>query len=137
MDVEKGKLAESNWADFFEKCGVHFEYEPHLFELGPNRGFKPDFWFPVSDTYIEVTMTRHINRKNKKLKQAREMYPDKTFMMLTRHEHRVVFGPVEEFPMIYYRLDAWTQVVENMAALIEAIKSSTTSLPVAERPWYF
>ena len=42
-------LLETKWAAFFQQLGIEFEYEP--FEL---NGWIPDFYFPNSNTLVEI-----------------------------------------------------------------------------------
>ena len=64
--------------------GVPWEYEPRTFVLeedGNGRvveAFKPDFYLPEQDLYVEVTVMKQslVTRKNRKLRKLRERYPD-------------------------------------------------------------
>lgn len=130
--TDKGKSCEEDWAGLFDKLGLHYEYEPTLFEFpGTGYGFCPDFYFPEHNVYVEVTVTRHIGRKNKKLRAVREMHPEATFILLTRHEHDYIFG---ENPMrdhlicehcddhiTFHKHEIWTQIAVNLALLLESL----------------
>jgi hypoxanthine phosphoribosyltransferase len=67
--------------DFY---GVPWEYEPRQFVLERNEqgrvssAFTPDFYLPDQDLYVEVTVMKQslVTRKNRKLRQLRELYPD-------------------------------------------------------------
>jgi hypoxanthine phosphoribosyltransferase len=67
--------------DFY---GVPWEYEPRSFALDRDeRGrvteaFKPDFYLPEQDLYLEVTVMKQslVTRKNRKIRKLRELYPD-------------------------------------------------------------
>lgn len=138
MLEDKGKSAEADWAGLWNKLGIEYEYEPHLFNLGPTSGFKPDFFFPASQTFVEVTVTRHVGRKNKKIKLARAQHPEYTFILLTRHEHRIIFGEnANDLPyprLEWHRLDSWTQAARNLAALICSITGETEDDEVSYPP---
>jgi hypoxanthine phosphoribosyltransferase len=66
--------------DFY---GVPWDYEPRTFVL--RRGsdgrvlsaFTPDFYLPDQDLFIEVTVMKQslVTRKNRKLREARRLYP--------------------------------------------------------------
>ena len=67
--------------DFY---GVPWEYEPTTFVLEEDEegrvveAFKPDFYLPEQDLYVEVTVMKQslVTRKNRKLRKLRERYPD-------------------------------------------------------------
>jgi len=64
--------------------GVPWEYEPRTFVLEEDsqgrvvEAFKPDFYLPEQDLYVEVTVMKQslVTRKNRKLRKLRERYPD-------------------------------------------------------------
>jgi hypothetical protein len=70
--------AEKALADLFEKHGIRWRYEPHVFDLEHDwrgriiRAFKPDFYLPDLDLYVECTMMKQsrTNRKNRKARDA-------------------------------------------------------------------
>lgn len=61
-----------------------WEYEPREFavEWGddgtPTRFFRPDFYLPEDDQYIEITTMNQklVTKKNRKVRQLRKLYPD-------------------------------------------------------------
>ena len=61
-----------------------WEYEPTTFVLEQDEdgriveAFKPDFYLPEQDLYVEVTVMKQslVTRKNRKLRKLRERYPD-------------------------------------------------------------
>ena len=64
--------------------GVPWDYEPTTFVLESDEdgriveAFKPDFYLPEQDLYVEVTVMKQslVTRKNRKLRKLRERYPD-------------------------------------------------------------
>ena len=64
--------------------GVPWEYEPRTFVLEEDEdgrvveAFKPDFYLPEQDLYVEVTVMKQslVTRKNRKLRKLRERYPE-------------------------------------------------------------
>jgi hypoxanthine phosphoribosyltransferase len=76
VEVECAKLL-----DYYR---VPWEYEPRTFvlEQAPDgtiiEAFKPDFYLPEQDLYLEVTVMKQslVTRKNRKLRKLRELYPD-------------------------------------------------------------
>jgi hypoxanthine phosphoribosyltransferase len=76
-------------SDALDVLGIEWVYEPREFELptkanGKKQNFRPDFYLPELDTYIEVTTQRDMNRKNRKVRLLRERYPDVTIHLMRR-----------------------------------------------------
>jgi len=63
---------------------VPWQYEPTTFVLERAadgtiiEAFKPDFYLPEQDLYLELTVMKQslVTRKNRKLRKLRELYPD-------------------------------------------------------------
>ena len=76
--------AERECAKVLDFYGVPWEYEPTTFVLEEDddgnvvEAFKPDFYLPEQDLYVEVTVMKQslVTRKNRKLRKLRERYPD-------------------------------------------------------------
>jgi hypoxanthine phosphoribosyltransferase len=76
VEVECAKLL-----DYYR---VPWDYEPRTFVLEEAEdgtvieAFKPDFYLPEQDLYLEVTVMKQslVTRKNRKLRKLRELYPD-------------------------------------------------------------
>ena len=77
--------------DFY---GVPWSYEPHQFVLERDPegrvtcAFTPDFYLPDQQLYIEVTVMKQslVTRKNRKLRQLRELYPDVKIKLFYRRD---------------------------------------------------
>ena len=71
-------------AKVLDYYGVPWEYEPKTFVLEEDEdgrvveAFKPDFYLPEQDLYVEVTVMKQslVTRKNRKLRKLRERYPE-------------------------------------------------------------
>jgi hypoxanthine phosphoribosyltransferase len=76
VEVECAKLL-----DYYR---VPWDYEPRTFVLAQAEdgtvveAFKPDFYLPEQDLYLEVTVMKQslVTRKNRKLRKLRELYPE-------------------------------------------------------------
>ena len=76
VEVECAKLL-----DYYR---VPWDYEPRAFVLEQAEdgtiveAFRPDFYLPEQDLYLEVTVMKQslVTRKNRKLRKLRELYPD-------------------------------------------------------------
>ena len=63
---------------------VPWDYEPRTFVLERDadgnviEAFKPDFYLPEQDLYLELTVMKQslVTRKNRKLRKLRQLYPE-------------------------------------------------------------
>ena len=73
---------------------IPWEYEPTSFVLERDaegrvtRAFTPDFFLPDENLYIEVTVMKQslVTRKNRKLRELREQYPDVNVKLFYRRD---------------------------------------------------
>jgi hypothetical protein len=78
--------------DFY---GVDWEYEPVEFTIEwdaggkPAQGFRPDFYLPAHDLYIEITTLnqRLVTKKNRKVRRLRELHPEVQVKMLYQRDY--------------------------------------------------
>ncbi|MDQ3893249.1 MAG: hypothetical protein M3292_01080 [Actinomycetota bacterium] len=76
--------AELECAKVLDYYGIPWEYEPRSFALERDdagrvvEAFKPDFYLPEQDLYLEVTVMKQslVTRKNRKLRKLRALYPE-------------------------------------------------------------
>jgi hypoxanthine phosphoribosyltransferase len=76
--------AELECAKLLDYYRVPWQYEPRTFVLEEDEdgtvieAFKPDFYLPDQDLYVEVTVMKQslVTRKNRKLRKLRARYPD-------------------------------------------------------------
>ena len=76
--------SELECAKLLDYYRVAWEYEPRTFVLEEAEdgtvieAFKPDFYLPDQDLYVEVTVMKQslVTRKNRKLRKLRERYPN-------------------------------------------------------------
>ena len=98
---------EEVFARILDYYGVVWEYEPRTFALERDdqgnivEAFKPDFYLPQQNLYIELTTLRPklTAKKTRKLKKVKELYPDLNIKLFKRRELRnmmVRFGMVAE-----------------------------------------
>ena len=78
---------------------VPYLYEPRSFPLRweGNRVvemFSPDFYLPEQDQYFELTTMKQslVTQKNRKLRQAKELYPDVNIQLLYRRDYVRLLG---------------------------------------------
>ena len=81
-------------AKILDYYGVPWEYEPHSFVLERDEtgrvvsAFTPDFFLPEQNLFIEVTVMKQslVTRKNRKLRELREQYPDVNVKLFYRRD---------------------------------------------------
>jgi hypothetical protein len=81
-------------AKILDYYGVPWAYEPHQFVLERDdegrvtSAFTPDFYLPDQELYVEVTVMKQslVTRKNRKLRQLRELYPDVKVKLFYRRD---------------------------------------------------
>jgi hypoxanthine phosphoribosyltransferase len=81
-------------AKILDYYGIPWSYEPHSFVLERDEqgrvtsAFTPDFYLPEQDLYVEVTVMKQslVTRKNRKLRQLRELYPDVKVKLFYRRD---------------------------------------------------
>jgi hypothetical protein len=85
---------EHECAKILDFYGVPWQYEPHQFVLGRDgegrvtSAFTPDFYLQDQELYVEVTVMKQslVTRKNRKLRQLRELYPDVKVKLFYRRD---------------------------------------------------
>jgi hypothetical protein len=78
--------------DFY---GVAWQYEPVEFPIEWDaggkavQGFRPDFYLPAHDLYIEITTLnqRLVTKKNRKVRRLRELHPEVQVKMLYQRDY--------------------------------------------------
>ena len=86
--------AELECAKVLDYYGVPWEYEPRTFVLEQDESgrvveaFKPDFYLPEQDLYVEVTTMKQslVTKKNRKVRRLRELYPDVRIRIFYRRD---------------------------------------------------
>ncbi|CAN5494091.1 MAG: hypothetical protein ACR2JP_03820 [Acidimicrobiia bacterium] len=82
--VDFAHESERQFAKLLDFYDIVWEYEPREFaiefdEVGaPTKFFRPDFYLPGEEQYIEITTMNQklVTKKNRKVKQLRQQYPD-------------------------------------------------------------
>lgn len=86
--------SEKLFADFLDDRGIEWRYEPHCFIIeekangDPKRGLRPDFYLPMFDLYVEITVAtqKNITKKRRKVRMLREQRPDIQVQLLERRD---------------------------------------------------
>ncbi|MGO9197900.1 MAG: hypothetical protein ACLQK4_12335 [Acidimicrobiales bacterium] len=86
--------AERFFAELLDNYGVAWAYEPVEFVLSwsvdgvPTCGFRPDFYLPDHDLFVELTTLRQdlVTEKNRKVRQLEALYPSVNVKILYRRD---------------------------------------------------
>jgi hypoxanthine phosphoribosyltransferase len=99
--------SEAAFARILDFYGIEWQYEPREFALERDaqghviEAFRPDFYLPQQDLYVELTTLRPqlSTHKNRKLRRMKELYPEINIKLFKRREMRdlmVKFGLYDE-----------------------------------------
>ncbi len=83
-NIEFVHPSEKKFASILNMHKIKWKYEPAEFPLkwdaegNISMGFRPDFYLPEFDTYIELTTMKqkYVTEKNNKVKLLKKLYPD-------------------------------------------------------------
>jgi hypothetical protein len=87
--------SERQFARLLDFYRVEWEYEPTAFPIEwdaagqPVQHFRPDFYLPGFELYIEITTLnqRLVTKKNRKVRRLRELYPDVRIKVLYQRDY--------------------------------------------------
>ena len=99
--------AEAIFARILDFYGIEWQYEPRSFPLqwdeqgNVTEAFRPDFYLPQQDLYVELTTLRPrlSTFKNRKMRRMKELYPEVNIKLFKRREMRdlmVKYGLIGE-----------------------------------------
>jgi hypoxanthine phosphoribosyltransferase len=87
--------SERHFAGLLDFYGIAWEYEPTEFVLAweegrPAQAFRPDFYLPAYDLYIELTTLnqRLVTKKNRKVRRLRELHPEVKIKVLYLRDYQ-------------------------------------------------
>jgi hypoxanthine phosphoribosyltransferase len=87
--------SERQFALLLDFYGINWDYEPREFVLewdrlgAPVLAFRPDFYLPGYDLYIEITTLNQklVTKKNRKIRQLRALYPGTKIKILYQRDY--------------------------------------------------
>jgi hypothetical protein len=102
--------SERQLAKLLDFYGIAWEYEPTEFTLEhdgaghPVQAFRPDFYLPAYDLYIEITTLNQklVTKKNRKVRRLRELHPEINIKILYQRDYQAL--------LVKYGLEAPSQV---------------------------
>ena len=88
--------SERVFARLLDLYEVEWAYEPFEFPIAwdeqgaPTKGFRPDFWLPAKQCFIELTTAeqRLVTRKNAKIRAFRALYPEFDVSVVYQRDYR-------------------------------------------------
>jgi hypothetical protein len=94
-DVRFAHNSERQFAMLLDFYGIAWDYEPTEFILerdrlgNPVQAFRPDFYLPAYDIYIEVTTLSQklVTKKNRKIRRLRELNPGVKVKILYQRDY--------------------------------------------------
>jgi hypoxanthine phosphoribosyltransferase len=125
--------AEEEFARLLDFYRIVWQYEPTSFPLSwsgdrVTEMFTPDFYLPEQDLYVELTTMKQslIQRKHRKLRRIREVYPEINIVLLTRRDYyellaRFGYGAVEITSLPESDIDRILYSPTEIAARVEAL----------------
>jgi hypothetical protein len=86
--------SERECAELLDFYGIAWEYEPVTFVLETDddgrvaEAFRPDFYLPELNLFLEVTTMRQelVTKKNRKVRKLRQRYPDVNVRLFYRRD---------------------------------------------------
>ncbi|MCP4792474.1 MAG: hypothetical protein GY882_03990 [Actinomycetia bacterium] len=84
-------------AELLDSYGIAWDYEPKTFVLEryPDgkiaKAFTPDFYLPRHRIFIEVTVARDMNKKNRKMRLMRSEHPGVDVRLMGRRDLEQLF----------------------------------------------
>ncbi|MGH9180030.1 MAG: hypothetical protein ACRD0N_15975 [Acidimicrobiales bacterium] len=87
--------SERQFAKLLDFYSITWEYEPTEFTLAQDRAgravqaFRPDFYLPTYDLYIEITTMNQklVTKKNAKVRRLRELQPEVKVKVLYQRDY--------------------------------------------------
>lgn len=108
--------SERQFAKLLDFYGVLWEYEPVEFVLErdrkgqPSAAFRPDFYLPAHDLFIEITTLNQklVTKKNRKVRRLSELHPEVRVKVLYQRDYLSL--------LVKYGLEAPDKLASNGAA---------------------
>ena len=106
--------SERQFAKLLDFYGITWEYEPTEFALefdrqgNPVQAFRPDFYLPAYDLYIEITTLSQklVTKKNRKVRRLQELYPDVKVRIFYQRDYLSL--------LVKYGLEQPSQLVDGL-----------------------
>lgn len=88
--------SERVFANLLSLYGLEWVYEPIEFPLAwnaagePTKAFRPDFYLPARQLFIEMTVLdqRLVTRKNRKIREFRALYPEVALLVVYQRDFK-------------------------------------------------
>jgi hypoxanthine phosphoribosyltransferase len=95
-EVKFAHRSEMEFARLLDFYDIKWDYEPRSFDIGWDREgnviqkFRPDFYLPGFDLYIELTTLSQklVTKKNRKIRLLKELYPEVKCKIFYQKDYR-------------------------------------------------
>ena len=95
LEVGFAHESERHFAELLDFYGVRWEYEPVMFVLewhpdgAPKAAFRPDFYLPDHDCFVELTTLSQklVTRKNAKVRRLKELHPEVEVKLIYQRDY--------------------------------------------------
>jgi hypothetical protein len=105
--------SERQFAKLLDFYGITWEYEPTEFVLewdrqgNPAQAFRPDFYLPAYELFIEITTLNQklVTKKNRKVRRLRELHPGINVKIFYQRDYLNL--------LVKYGLEAPSQLIDT------------------------
>jgi hypothetical protein len=119
--------SERQFAKLLDFYGVAWEYEPREFTLEHDRqgnavqAFRPDFYLPAYDLYIEITTLNQklVTKKNRKVRRLTELHPEIKVKIFYQRDYLTL--------LVKYGLEEPSQLAEGVDEVAPAALDFTVT----------
>jgi len=121
---------EANIVRYYNFVGIKWVYEPQEFEFHKikrgSRFYKPDFYLPEQDKFIEIKGWLHSGDRTK-LKRFKKYYPEEfaklEFIIPDKYSRSKANGEIlkfliEELGIYFVRIGSYKEIEDKLGALI-------------------
>ncbi|GAI82716.1 unnamed protein product, partial [marine sediment metagenome] len=123
---------------------IEWVYEPRSFPLKwdgdrVTEMFTPDFYLPGLDFYIEITTLKQslVTKKNRKLRQLQQLYPEVKIMLLHKNEYYRLLARYGCGPLAHTRARSISRILYSPAEIegrVRALAEKISKDYIGQRP---
>ncbi|MBA7642583.1 hypothetical protein ES703_50281 [subsurface metagenome] len=136
--------SEEEFAQILNFYSIEWVYEPRSFPLKwdgdrVTEMFTPDFYLPSLDLYIEITTLKQglVTKKNRKLRQLQQLYPEVKIMLLHKNEYYRLLARYGCGPLAHTRARSISRVLYSPAEIEERVRALAEKISkdyIGQRP---
>jgi len=136
--------SEEEFARILNFYNIEWVYEPRSFPLKwdgdrVTEMFTPDFYLPGLDLYIEITTLKQssVTKKNRKLRQLQQLYPEVKIMLLHKNEYNRLLARYGCGPLAHTRARSISRILYSPAEIegrVRALAGKISKDYIGQRP---